>query len=172
MFNETAENQRQASACGKVDAYIESFIRQCILSEKLGYSITALFPTSLILAVNEDDGNEVKRSEDLCQVELRDNIFIVDGQHRMMAMKSLYEKLRKQISLSEDDQIILNYLQSYKFNCVLLVNYDLWEQGQVFVNVNFKQKPVNKSLYYEVFGSQYNEDPKMWKQSHIFLAHS
>ena len=151
---------------------IESFIRQCILSEKLGYSITALFPTSLILAVNEDDGNEVKRSEDLCQVELRDNIFIVDGQHRMMAMKSLYEKLRKQISLSEDDQIILNYLQSYKFNCVLLVNYDLWEQGQVFVNVNFKQKPVNKSLYYEVFGSQYNEDPKMGKQNHIFLAHS
>lgn len=151
---------------------IESFIRQCILSEKLGYSITALFPTSLILAVNEDDGNEIKCSDDSCQVELRDNIFIVDGQHRMMAMKSLYEKLRKQVFLSDDDQIVLQYLESYKFNCVLLVNYDLWEQGQVFVNVNFKQKAVNKSLYYEVFGSQYNEDPNMWKQNHIFLAHS
>jgi len=152
---------------------IESFIRQCILSESKQYSITALFPTSLILAVNEEDGNTiVEQADSSCEIKLENNIFIVDGQHRMMAMKSLYERLLGSTSLTNDDRTIVKYLQEYKFNCVLLVNYDLWEQGQVFVNVNFKQKPVNKSLYYEVFGSHYNDDPNMWKQNHIFLAHN
>ncbi|MBO8484219.1 MAG: DGQHR domain-containing protein [Bacteroidetes bacterium] len=152
---------------------IESFIRQCILSESKQYSITALFPTSLILAVNEEDGNTIiEQTDSSCEIKLEDNIFIVDGQHRMMAMKSLYERLLDSTSLTNDDRTIVKYLQEYKFNCVLLVNYDLWEQGQVFVNVNFKQKPVNKSLYYEIFGSHYNDDPNMWKQNHIFLAHN
>lgn len=151
---------------------IEQFIRKCIISEQLEYSVTALFPTSLILAFNEDDGNKIILDDNSCDIELLENIFIVDGQHRMMAMKSLYEKLQRQLILSSEDQDIIDFLNNYKCNCVLLVNYDLWEQSQVFVNVNFKQKPVNKSLYYEVFGSHYNEDPQMWKQNHIFLAHS
>lgn len=152
---------------------IEEFIRESILSEEYDYSITALFPSALILAINEDDGNVIfKLNESSCSVDLKENIFIVDGQHRMMAMKSLYDKLNGALSPSSEDKVVLNYLKNYKFNCVLLVNYDLWEQGQVFVNVNFKQKPVNKSLYYEIFGSDYNENPAMWKQNHIYLAHS
>lgn len=152
---------------------IETYIRNSILSENKGYSVTALFPSSLILAINEDDGNTVDNiTEDLCTINLNRNIFVVDGQHRMMAMKSLYTKLTSALFLSSDDEIVLDSLNKYKFNCVLLVNYDLWEQGQVFVNVNFNQKPVNKSLYYEVFGSQYNEDPNLWKQNHVYLAHN
>lgn len=152
---------------------IEEFIRESILSEAYDYSITALFPSALILAINEDDGNVVTcQNEVSCTVDLKENIFIVDGQHRMMAMKSLYDKLNGALFRSKDDEVVLNYLKNYKFNCVLLVNYDLWEQGQVFVNVNFKQKPVNKSLYYEIFGSDYNENPAMWKQNHVYLAHS
>lgn len=152
---------------------IESYIRQSILSESKGYSITALFPSSLILAVSEDDGNIIEsQNNTTCDLTLNRNIFIVDGQHRMMAMKSLYSKLKSALLLNPDDEVILKYLEDYKFNCVVLVNYDLWEQGQVFVNVNFNQKPVNKSLYYEVFGSQYNEDPNSWKQNHIYLAHN
>ena len=152
---------------------IEEFIRESILSEEYKYSITALFPSALILAINEDDGNVIScQNEMSCTVDLKENIFIVDGQHRMMAMKSLYDKLNGLLSRSKEDDVVLNYLKNYKFNCVLLVNYDLWEQGQVFVNVNFKQKPVNKSLYYEIFGSDYNENPAMWKQNHVYLAHS
>lgn len=152
---------------------IEEFIRESILSEAYDYSITALFPSALILAINEDDGNAVScQNEASCTVDLKEHIFIVDGQHRMMAMKSLYDKLNGALFRSKDDEVVLNYLKHYKFNCVLLVNYDLWEQGQVFVNVNFKQKPVNKSLYYEIFGSDYNENPTMWKQNHVYLAHS
>lgn len=152
---------------------IEEFIRESILSEEYDYSITALFPSALILATNEDDGNVIEcQNETLCTVDLKENIFIVDGQHRMMAMKSLYDKLNGFLLRTKEDDMVLNYLKNYKFNCVLLVNYDLWEQGQVFVNVNFKQKPVNKSLYYEIFGSDYNENPAMWKQNHVYLAHS
>jgi hypothetical protein len=47
----------------------------------------------------------------------------------------------------------------------------LWEQGQVFINVNFKQKPVNKSLYYEVFGSEYRDNKNDLKRNKIYLAH-
>lgn len=152
---------------------IERYISQCILSEAKGYSVTALFPSSLILAFKEDDGNFLEeRMETSCSINLQNNVFIVDGQHRMMAMKSLYSKLSNALFRTSDDEIVFSFLKSYKFNCVLLVNYDLWEQGQVFVNVNFNQKPVNKSLYYEVFGSQYYDDPSQWKNNHIFLAHN
>ena len=47
---------------------IEQFIRNCILSEYYSYSITSLFPTSLILAVNEDDGNKVACNGDACEL--------------------------------------------------------------------------------------------------------
>lgn len=153
-------------------ADIEEYIKQCILSEDKGYSITALFPTSLILAFNEDDGNQVNLSGDSCSIDLNTNVFIVDGQHRMMAMKTLYAKLKQSLFLNRDEQVVLEFLETYRFNCVLLVNYDLWEQSQVFVNVNFQQKSVNRSLYYEVFGSQYDANPEKWKQNHIYLAHN
>ena len=64
---------------------IEEFIRESILSEEYKYSITALFPSALILAINEDDGNVIScQNEMSCTVDLKENIFIVDGQHRMM----------------------------------------------------------------------------------------
>lgn len=153
-------------------ASIEKYIRESIISEKLGYSVTALFPSSLILAFNEEDGNLIKVHDESCDIELNSNVFIVDGQHRMMAMMSLYDKLKCLLLKTPEEEQVLAFLDTYKFNCVLLVNYDLWEQGQVFVNVNFMQKSVNKSLYYEVFGSHYQEDPSKWQQNHIFLAHS
>lgn len=153
-------------------ASIEKYIRESIISEKLGYSVTALFPSSLILAFNEEDGNTISINEGSCDIALNSNVFIVDGQHRMMAMISLYDKLKRLLLKTPEEEQIIAFLDTYKFNCVLLVNYDLWEQGQVFVNVNFMQKSVNKSLYYEVFGSHYQEDPSKWQQNHIFLAHS
>lgn len=151
---------------------IEKYIRESIISENLGYSVTALFPSSLILAFNEEDGNSISIGKESCNIELNSNVFIVDGQHRMMAMMSLYDKLKGLLMKTPEEEQVLTFLNAYKFNCVLLLNYDLWEQGQVFVNVNFMQKSVNKSLYYEVFGSHYQEDPSKWQQNHIFLAHS
>lgn len=154
---------------------IKSFVRNSILQERDGIQMATLFPTSMILALNTDDeeeGNMVKRvSDDECELEFKHNVFIVDGQHRMMGMIKLYDELSMLVVRTEEEDYVLKYLNEYKFNCTILVNYDLWEQGQVFVNVNFKQKPVNKSLYYEIFGAEYSENQKDWQRNKVYLAH-
>ena len=150
---------------------IENFIVSSILDEREGIILATLFPSSMILAVEEEDG--ITQDEDgICNIRLKNNVFIVDGQHRMLAMMRVYDKLQKNAALTESEKdYIAQYLESYKFNCTILVNYDLWEQGQVFINVNFKQKPVNKSLYYEIFGSEYREKKADWRRNKIYLAH-
>lgn len=149
---------------------IQKFIVDTILDEKDNNAVATLFPSSMILAVQKVDLPQTKESFDF---ELDDTpIYIVDGQHRMMAMKMLYERITSPMLFQDEDiQYIRQYLENYRFNATILVNYDLWEQGQVFVNVNFRQKPVNKSLYYEVFGSEYSENPKDWRRNHVFVAH-
>lgn len=152
---------------------IEDFIINSILDEKDSILLATLFPSSMILSIDEDENEIKKDNEEVCDVTLRNNIFIVDGQHRMLAMKRVYDGLQTgKYSLTQEERnYVIDYIKRYKFNCTLLVNYDLWEQGQVFVNVNFKQKPVNKSLYYEIFGSEYRETKADWHRNKIYLAH-
>ena len=154
---------------------IEDFIIDSILDERDNIILATLFPSSMILAINDDE-NEVKQDPKdaaMCSFELSRNVFIVDGQHRMMAMMRVYNRLyERTLDMdNEDREYVLQYIKNYKFNCTILVNYDLWEQGQVFINVNFKQKPVNKSLYYEIFGSEYRESKSDWKRNQTYLAH-
>lgn len=153
-------------------ADIEHFIIESILDERNGIILATLFPSSMILAINDED-NEIKTDDTVtCDINMSQNVFIVDGQHRMLAMMRVYEKLDANRELIEDEKVyIKEYIEQYRFNCTVLVNYDLWEQGQVFINVNFKQKPVNKSLYYEIFGSVYREDKSEWSRNKIYLAH-
>lgn len=66
------------------------------------------------------------------------NIFIVDGQHR-------YKGIEKFLESNE-------YINDIEISVTFLINYDIYEQSEVFANINFKQKPVNKSLYYDIFG--------------------
>lgn len=179
------ENQTQFQASmdfyqRRVDAKrsndIKDFIKNSILLEKNGSQLATLFPTSTILAMSVDDdgfsGNRLRMVDDeTCELDFKSNVFIVDGQHRMMGMIKLYDELSRYVVRTEDDDYVFDYLQKYKFNCTILVNYDLWEQGQVFVNVNFKQKPVNKSLYYEIFGSEYRENETDWERNKVYLAH-
>ena len=155
---------------------IKDFIRKSILLEKNGSQLASLFPTSMILALSNDKefGNivdEIDGTNDCCNLEFSSNVFIVDGQHRMMGMIKLYDELSRIVVKTDDDDYVFKYLKKYKFNCTILVNFDLWEQGQVFVNVNFKQKPVNKSLYYEIFGSEYRENETDWERNKIYLSH-
>jgi DGQHR domain-containing protein len=107
----------------------------------------------------------------------RNNTLIVDGQHRLAAMIKLYnDALKEEIkigrfSLNEkypdlDYQSIKNNLNDFELNCTLLLGFDIWEQGKVFADVNFNQKPVNKSLYYDIFGSFPDPD-----KNDIFLSH-
>lgn len=151
---------------------IERFIIGSILDERNGIILATLFPSSMILAISDNE-NEIKSGDgETCDINLTQNVFIVDGQHRMLAMMRVYEKIDSYRELdSNDKSYIKEYIEQYRFNCTVLVNYDLWEQGQVFINVNFKQKPVNKSLYYEIFGSVYREEKSEWSRNKIYLAH-
>lgn len=149
---------------------MQDYIISSILDERDGKSVATLFPTSLILAMTTEQ--QIEAVDGLCDLNLEGNMFIVDGQHRMIAMIKLYEALANpRVEKTDNVRCVLGYLESYRFNCTILINYDLWEQSQVFINVNFKQKPVNKSLYYEVFGSEYNDRTNDPKQNIIYHAH-
>lgn len=102
---------------------------------------------------------------------------IVDGQHRLMGMIKLFKDAsNNEIKIGRNklkdeypnlsNEIVLDYIKKFEFNCTLLLGFDKWEQGKVFADVNFNQKPVNKSLYYDIFGSY--PDPN---KNDIFLSH-
>ncbi len=155
---------------------IKKFIKESILQEYRNVQMATLFPTSMILAISTDDFDNKyntinKEDGNICNIDIKTNVFIVDGQHRMMGMIKLFDELSQLLIRTEEEDYIYDYLLNYNFNCSILVNYDLWEQGQVFVNVNFKQKPVNKSLYYDIFGSDYREGEENQKRNKIYVAH-
>lgn len=102
---------------------------------------------------------------------------IVDGQHRLAGMMKLYnDALTNNIKIGRDslsnkypdltNEQVKQSLENFDLNCTLLIGFDIWEQGKVFADVNFNQKPVNKSLYYDIFGSVPSQD-----KNDIFLAH-
>nr|WP_315424293.1 DGQHR domain-containing protein [uncultured Pedobacter sp.] len=126
-----------------------------------------LFPSSLIINVNIDTDDLISSDGiiDLPLTEIEKNsCLIVDGQHRMKAMLELYNDLQKKHSNE------LNKIESYKFNCTILVNYDLWEQAKIFASVNFNQKPVDRSLYYDIFGEM-PENQRDKSFSNLYVAH-
>jgi DGQHR domain-containing protein len=102
---------------------------------------------------------------------------IVDGQHRIVGMIRLLKDAREnsiKVGRKSLDKAypeltakdVIRELNKFEFVCTLLVGFDMWEQGRIFADVNFNQKPVNKSLYYDIFGS-YPAPNK----NEIFLAH-
>lgn len=132
----------------------------------------ALFPTSMLIAFNFD--GTISMNEDMItDLPLPDSCYVVDGQHRLKAMITLYEKCTKASLLDSKKFIDISmYLTSFKFNCTILLNFDIWEQAKVFADVNFKQKKVNKSLYYDIYGTFHPENSEDYKQNVIYLAHS
>jgi DGQHR domain-containing protein len=90
---------------------------------------------------------------------------IVDGQHRMKGFMLLHEDLE-----IADDLESLKILNEFKFNCTILVNFDIYEQAKIFANVNFNQKPVDRSLYFDIFG-EIKELEKDEEKSSLYIAH-
>lgn len=136
---------------------IVAFIERAIYNDypanlilKDGGSVLSLFPTAMILSFDIDfadtedavevGGELIKIDND--KLDNQKPIFIVDGQHRFQGVKVFYEK-------HPDLRVNLDI----EFPVTVLVGYDIFEQSRIFANVNFEQKPVNKSLYYDIFGS-------------------
>jgi hypothetical protein len=170
------------------------------------------FPTSFILSVykteieNFNDYKKIFKENSIDKI-YRENlgvfmeginitfpelevILVVDGQHRLAALKAIYFALKRlnneDIILKDNDPIynlliyterkikeygfdlkqISTMFEDFQICCTILVDFDIWEQGKVFANVNFNQKSVNKSLYYDIFGSFPEPD-----KNDIYLAH-
>jgi DGQHR domain-containing protein len=99
--------------------------------------------------------------------KVKDSLFIVDGQHRFKGMQKLYYELLKKKFESENtllnddeyEQVLykIRKLENFKFVVSILLDFDLYQQSRIFANINFNQKSVNRSLYYDIFGSIYRE---------------
>lgn len=150
---------------------IISYVKSMILSQSAVDSMS-LFPTALLLAAHWERNEEISCYESLDLGSFYgeiNSLYVVDGQHRLYSLKQLYETVK---DLRDTDSLtIKEYLDNYTFNCMVLLNYDLWEQAKVFADVNFNQKSVNKSLYYSIFGMQENQATEDLKKSNIFIAH-
>lgn len=131
--------------------------------------------------LNENDFNNDDFNENIGVFKEGDNILlpalnillVVDGQHRLAGLLAIYYSLleinnsslkinkklidfaRKNIEKENftDHNLLIEKIENFVFNCTILLDFDVWEQGKVFADVNFNQKPVNKSLYYDIFGS-------------------
>lgn len=154
---------------------IADYIKKSINSDSGSSRVEKpLFPNSMILAVQVDAlATEAPLSIIDLDWDSIEKVYIVDGQHRFAGMRLLYEKLQENaIWPSEEAQRVLPMIKQYCFNCTILVNYDLWEQAEIFADINFKQKKVNKSLYYEIYGQYPPERAEDYERSFIFLAHN
>lgn len=144
---------------------IVEYIKQSIAKED---SISlALFPTSMLIAFNNEEQLDLDPNN-ITSISLPDTCYIVDGQHRLKAMMTLFDEIKR----NNGDPKILKSLEDFKFNCTILLNFDIWEQARVFADVNFKQKKVNKSLYYDIYGSIPPETISDYKQNGVYIAHS
>lgn len=150
---------------------IAQFIRNGICANNVGQFVP-LFPTSIILACSMEDGEFTSlKVGELANLKVPSDTMIVDGQHRFGAFEFLYSQVID--SLDDDDKIIKNFIESYSFNCCVLLNFDIWEQAEVFASVNFNQKKVNKSLFYDLYGVQLPEGDfeRIPRQNEIYIAH-
>ncbi len=102
----------------------------------------ALLPNSIILAVNTDleESLILKRfTADLVEINLpreQSSAVILDGQHRVEAFSYL------PTSVQQDFQVVVTFLIGIPF----------YQQAELFAVINGKQKPVNKSIIYDLLG--------------------
>jgi DGQHR domain-containing protein len=162
-----------------------------------------LFPTSTLIAINSYPAETIEQYENeyynlekesdnqitLCFVKEnkiylpKDNevALIVDGQHRIAALRDLYTKInenlkfgRKKVTDYVDSSFfpfLKDRINNFEFLCTILFDFNIYEQGEIFASVNFNQKPVNRSLYYDIFGSSPNTERNELKFSHDLVSH-
>ena len=152
---------------------IKDFIRNSILDEVNGRRAVAVFPTAMILSYVDENTNY--QLGGFVPLKFPYEVYIVDGQHRLYAMQELYKDACGftlfDTEKDKENRIVKEYIENYKFNCTILLNFDLWEQSQIFVEVNFNQRKVSKSLYYDIYGMYYNDSYVNDPRNYIYVAH-
>ena len=142
--NEDNDNSYQRRIDEKRVKEIKRYIKNAILTDYEQRKVAVIFPTAMLLAVTIDDTSFSVGG--ISQLTMPQDFYIVDGQHRLYSMISLYQDVTKGFFPTKEDSIVKEYLERYRFNCTIMLNFDIWEQAQVFAEVNFNQKRVSKSL--------------------------
>ncbi|WP_339200722.1 DGQHR domain-containing protein [Peribacillus sp. FSL P2-0133] len=125
-----------------------------------------ILPNSIIVSINnkwvddeindnfEMDGYEISENNDIISLTLspdKIDAFIVDGQHRLASF-----------GFTENDKIS----DDFEIVVTIFINLEIPLQAEIFSIINGKQKPVNKSLLYDL--SSFNQD----KYNEIKRSHS
>lgn len=110
-------------------------------------NVDATFPTSIILAVDDDNAvwNPEKKELNLFNRNgqpLDELAKIIDGQHRIEGMKSLQPGNTFQLSVS------------------IFVGADLATQANLFATVNLAQTKVNRSLVFDLYSYERTRSPQ------------
>lgn len=107
----------------------------------------ATFPTSVILAVEQDNiqWNDDTKTLTLTPIggqELDEIAKIIDGQHRIEGLKSFKGHKRFDINVS------------------IFVGADMATQANIFATVNLAQTKVNRSLVYDLYAYESTKSPQ------------
>ena len=142
-------------------------------------------PTPTAAHIIRDESDERGRVTILLSCK-KASLFIIDGQHRIKGLAELHERLSAQVaSLSPSRDLLeglalenlerlevqLKQVSEFEIPISLLVDFDLEEQAMVFATVNFKQKPVQRSFYYDIFGAFESEKITPISFSHELAIH-
>src|SRR5205085_8434703 len=122
---------------------------QRLLDEKRSVQIAqyieqpwALLPNSIILAVNtEIETEEMLTLNESGTVTIKlprsaESAVILDGQHRVAAFRYLDSRVIAEL------EVVVTFLIGIPF----------YQQAGIFAVINGKQKPVNRSIIYDLFG--------------------
>ena len=144
LFSKMFGNQREKTPqrAKQIGAYIDQ--------------IDATFPNTIILSVNYFENGSYADDEELrWQASITDDgnhiitiptgeklASIIDGQHRLEG----FNKITNQERLNMD------------LPCAIFINLPRAYQAKIFATININQKRVDKSLAYELFGYDLNDD--------------
>ena len=104
-------------------------------------TIDATFPTSIILAVRDENARFDKRLKELSIMRKPDAASILDGQHRIAGLE--------------------NYKgPTFELNVTVFVDMDLQDQAMTFGTINITQTKVNRSLVYDLYEFQKARSPQ------------
>ena len=134
------------------------------IAEYVGYDY-AIFPTSVVIALDEDYVSERRDSKCADVVELEVSVenyfkatgvriedlskagYIIDGQHRLSGLSRAADEI-----------------DEFKVNVSIFTNIDPALRAEVFATVNLTQSKVNKSLGYDLFA--YQVPPSPFRSAH------
>lgn len=131
-------------------------------------TVEAVFPTSVVLAANYREDGELEEGESRWRIERGDRVAlviptnqklasVVDGQHRLWGFDAARVPERQNMPLV----------------CSVFLDLPNPFQAYVFATVNFNQRKVDRSLAYELFGfDTEDEPPQAWtpEKTAVFLT--